>query len=89
MKTTATFVSGYGLGEKQEREVTVGKRYRVEEQKPQKKKYSGRVCVVESISQQFMGRDATVRFEDNNRTGKVDMSDLIPVQDNEEEQPSA
>lgn len=56
----------------------IGERYVVSPMNPQKKKHRGRTCVIEAFNAEYMPDRATVRFDDNNRLGKVDLSDLVP-----------
>jgi hypothetical protein len=58
---------------------TTGNTYRVDPTNPQKKKHRDRVCTILEFDDDFMPQNASVRFHDNNRIGKVDLSDLVPV----------
>lgn len=58
--------------------VTVGSRYRVEPLNPAKLKHRGRAGVVESLAGEPFLNEATIRFDDNGRCGRVDVSDLVP-----------
>ena len=59
--------------------ITIGSTYRVEPINPQKKKHRDRVCTILELDDDFMPQNASVRFQDNNRVGKVCLSDLVPV----------
>lgn len=59
--------------------ITIGSNYRVEPMNPQKKKHRDRVCTIIEFDDDLMPKNASVRFQDNNRIGKVCLSDLVPV----------
>jgi hypothetical protein len=69
--------------ERREVEVEVGKEYVVQPMNPQKTKNRGRKCVIldfvplsESHPNDMV---AKVRYLDNNRVGRAELSDLLPA----------
>ncbi|QDV67679.1 hypothetical protein Poly24_13810 [Rosistilla carotiformis] len=79
MKESHTIQSGSGRKRRETVTLTIGETYRVEPLNPQKKKHRGRVCAILEFDDDFMPGFASVRFHDNNRVGKVDLSDLVPI----------
>lgn len=76
MAQTITVIARHGKSSPpREIKATVGKRYLVSPMNPKKMKHRGRTCVIESLE----GRDAEVRFDDNHRLGRVDITDLVPA----------
>jgi hypothetical protein len=60
----------------------VGRRYVVRPQNPRKLKHRDRECVLLGLD----GPHAKVKFLDNNRFGKPDASDLVPLDELYEEE---
>jgi len=83
-KSDVIMVVGSGYAKKSSREVemVVGRKYQVPPANPSKKKHRDRVCVLLDIipisESHPMDLVAKVRFMDNNRIGRVDLSDLVP-----------
>lgn len=65
-----------------ESKIEVAKRYIIIPINPQKKKNRNRKCIVAGfIDQGRVGVFAVVKFLDNGRCGKIDMSELMPADD--------
>lgn len=64
-------------------ELVVGRTYRVEPLNSRKLKNRGRECLLLDfvpVSKQDPSMVAKVRFLDNNRIGKIEYSDLVPIE---------
>lgn len=68
-----TFTSRFGRANTRTIEVKIGARYHVEPQNPLKLKHRDRYCVLLEL----LDDQVDVRFEDNGRRGRVDLSDLV------------
>lgn len=79
MKDSHTIESSFNRKKRAPVTVTKGNTYRIEPMNSQKKKHRDRVCTILEFDDDFMPQEASVRFHDNNRVGKVNLSDLVPV----------
>lgn len=79
MRRSFTVESSFGKIHREATEITIGATYQVEPLNARKKKHRNRVCTILGFDDGFFGGQALVRFHDNNRKGKVDMTDLTPV----------
>ncbi|MCE9555704.1 MAG: hypothetical protein K8T91_20330 [Planctomycetes bacterium] len=76
--------STFGQDRARRRALIIGQQYLVYPMSPRKKKHRGRRGVIESFDDDFMPHFALVRFDDTNRLGKVDISDLMPAKPHHE-----
>lgn len=65
--------------------ISIGQRYKYEPKKPaiqKQRKNLGRIVEVLGFIDDFMPRDAIIRYLDNNRRGRVEINCLIPEEEN-------
>ena len=60
--------------------IEVGRQYRVHPLNPAKKKHRDRIVELVEIEDDLSPQDGWVRFQDNNRRGKVALNDLLPLE---------
>jgi hypothetical protein len=65
--------------------IKIGDTYWVQPDNPQKLKHRGKQCIVKKFEKDDLGNyvEAIVTFLDNNRTGRVDLEDLVVEYSNE------
>ena len=65
-------------GQKRTITLEIGRMYKIKPMNPVKKKNVGRVCTILELNDDFMPTEASVKWEDTGRKGKVkDLSDLV------------
>ena len=71
-------IEAHFKGQKRTITLEIGKMYKIQPMNIAKKKNIERVCTILDLNDNFMPTEATVKWEDTGRKGKVkDLSDLV------------